>query len=145
MAAPDRITITHQTPMTAPAIRAALERLIELDKTSITMRSKASSLAWADAVTTGRAALKADKAYRDLNETLKTERPELTDVDLWELLPMQFKDNLLEMLRMASLNLPSHCTAGKLLLLLTPNLLAGIRAAITADRELLNTPTKEQP
>ena len=130
--------------MASPTILAALERLIELEDTASTNGADPDTTAWNDAVATGRAALKADKAYRDLNKTLKIERPELTDVDLWELLPKQFKDDLLEMLGMASLKLPPHCTAGRLLLLLTPNLLAGIRAVIAADRELLNTPTKEQ-
>lgn len=41
-------------------IRAALERLVELDSTSITMRSKASALAWSDAITAARAALAAE-------------------------------------------------------------------------------------
>jgi hypothetical protein len=43
--------------MTTPDIRAALERLVELDGTSITMRSKQSSLAWSDAIAAVRAAL----------------------------------------------------------------------------------------
>ena len=126
-------------------IRTALERLIELEDAASANGADPDMTAWNDAVATGRAALKADKAYRDLNKKLKIERPELTDVDLWELLPMQFKDDLLEMLGMASLQMPAHCTAGKLLLLLTPNLLVGIRAAIAADHELLNATTKEQP
>ncbi len=41
-------------------IRAALERLVELDSTSITMRSKSSSLAWTDAIAAARAALAAE-------------------------------------------------------------------------------------
>ena len=131
--------------MTTPTILAALERLIELEDTANANGADPDTTAWDEAVATGRAALKADKAYRDLNKTLKIERPELTDVDLWELLPKQFKDDLLEMLEMASLKLPPHCTAGRLLLLLTPNLLVGIRAAIAADHELLNATTKEQP
>ena len=131
--------------MTTPSIRTALQRLIELEDTASANGADPDMTAWNNAVVAGRAALNADKAYRDLRKTLKTERPELTDVDLWELLPKQFQDDLLEMLGMASLRLPSHVTAGKLLLLLTPNLLVGIRAAIAADRELLNATTKEQP
>ena len=45
--------------MTTSAIRTALERLVELDSTSITMRSKSSSLAWADAIADAIAALAA--------------------------------------------------------------------------------------
>ena len=46
--------------MTTPTIRAALERLVELDSTIITMRSKSSSLAWAAALAAARTALDAE-------------------------------------------------------------------------------------
>ena len=43
--------------MSAPTIRAALERLVALDSTIITMRSKSGSLAWAAALAAARPAL----------------------------------------------------------------------------------------
>lgn len=54
MAAPDRIKITHQRPMTTPAIRTALERLIELS------HRHATTSAWDGAFFNARAALKAE-------------------------------------------------------------------------------------
>ena len=65
--------------MNTPNIYAALERLVELDSTSITMRSKQSSLAWSDAIATARAALaqpEGGPTYREimaLRDELDTE------------------------------------------------------------------------
>jgi hypothetical protein len=64
--------------MTTPVIRAALERLVELDGTSITMRSKQSSLAWSDAIAAARAAL----AAKPVGEGPGDEAPE-KEAPIW--------------------------------------------------------------